>query len=131
MKNDLNQRRNERTRFGFTLIELLVVISIIALLIGLLLPALSRARRSARVSACLGNLKNINSGLANYSSEFGGVVAYHRHPRNAATLALASRMELRPADIVFVAEQPITTFNRIISQLVPNIIVQTTNALDG
>jgi len=64
-----------RARRGFTLIELLVVISIIALLIGLLLPALSRARRSARVTLCLANQKNIFTGLATYSSEFGGVIA--------------------------------------------------------
>jgi len=64
-----------RRKFGFTLIDLLVVISIIALLIGLLLPALSRARRSARITACLGNLKNISAGTENYSSLYGGVIA--------------------------------------------------------
>ncbi len=63
-----------KRRFGFTLIELLVVISIIALLIGLLLPALSRARKAARVTACLGNLKNISVGLENYSSQWGGII---------------------------------------------------------
>ena len=66
--------RDDSSR-GFTLIELLVVISIIALLIGLLLPALSRARKTARVQACLANLHNIAVGCSNYSSEFGGVIA--------------------------------------------------------
>ncbi len=60
---------------GFTLIELLVVISIIALLIGLLLPALTRARRASRITRCLGNLKTIGIGTDNYSSLYGGVIA--------------------------------------------------------
>ncbi len=64
-----------RKRWGFTLIELLVVISIIALLIGLLLPALSRARKTARVNVCLAQLKNIHVGSENYSSQYGGVIA--------------------------------------------------------
>lgn len=60
---------------AFTLIELLVVISIIALLIGLLLPALSKAKSASRISVCLSNLKNIMVGCQTYSSEFGGVIA--------------------------------------------------------
>lgn len=66
-----------KTRHAFTLIELLVVISIIALLIALLLPALGQARNAAKQSQCLSNMKNLNGGLYTYASDSKG--EYPRH----------------------------------------------------
>ena len=57
---------------GFTLIELLVVISIVALLIGMLMPALKKARETARRAACLSNVKQISNGLHVYANEYDG-----------------------------------------------------------
>jgi len=59
-------------RDAFTLVELLVVIVIIALVAALLLPALSRAKASAKQSGCLGNLRQLEAAFQMYASDNGG-----------------------------------------------------------
>ncbi|MHC4415285.1 MAG: type II secretion system protein [Planctomycetota bacterium] len=57
-------------RHGFTIIELLVVISIIALLVGVLLPAVGKARDNARVSVSRSNLRELGVAFHNYAADW-------------------------------------------------------------
>ena len=68
-KKILRLLRPKRTSRAFTLIELLVVIAIIAILAGLLLPALSQAKKKANRIVCVSNMRQIDLGFRMYRSD--------------------------------------------------------------
>ncbi|AQQ71593.1 type II secretion system protein G [Limihaloglobus sulfuriphilus] len=71
-RTSLITSRKSRFRGGFTLIELLVVISIIALLMAIMLPALNRAREAAKRIVCMNNVRTLTTANTIYANENKG-----------------------------------------------------------
>lgn len=74
-------KKFQRKQKSFTLIELLIVIAIIAILAGLLLPALNNARKTAHKISCMNNLKQIFHVFNAYSDDYNDNLMSSRFPK--------------------------------------------------
>lgn len=70
-EGDRSMRKGKQEKAGFTLIELLVVIAVIAIVAGMLLPALARGKDSAKSAACKSKLRQIGLATQMYMDDFG------------------------------------------------------------
>jgi prepilin-type N-terminal cleavage/methylation domain-containing protein/prepilin-type processing-associated H-X9-DG protein len=77
----MGRHRGPRLKRGFTLIELLVVIAIVAILAGMLLPAVSSVKSAARSTRCLTNLRQLGLGFHAYVGEHGFWPDWQWHQR--------------------------------------------------
>jgi polysaccharide export outer membrane protein len=96
--------------------------------------------RSMNLADVLFEEGGINTQFADYAEIYvlraetdpqrnGGLTAFHLDAENAANLAVATRLEIRPNDVVFVAEQPVTSWNRAFSQILPQLFVSAATRL--
>ena len=93
------------SRKGFTLVELLVVIGIIAVLVGILMPALGSARRQARSVKCLSNLRQLGVGFQMYAQAYKGMWPVTRHDPGNPTYPVASSLRWQDRILEFVSSQ--------------------------
>jgi prepilin-type N-terminal cleavage/methylation domain-containing protein/prepilin-type processing-associated H-X9-DG protein len=96
---------------GFTLVELLVVIAILALLIALLLPALSRARGLAQSAACLSNLRQLQTCWLMYANDHGGTLPPNLSVYDLSTGEPIPGLDLRLTWCAGNARQDVNTAN--------------------
>lgn len=98
--------------------------------------------RSMNLADALLDGDGVNINIGDYSEIYvlraatdpehnGGVTAYRLDAENAANLVVATQFEIRPNDVIFVAEQPVTSWNRAFSQILPQVLLSGTSTLGG
>jgi prepilin-type N-terminal cleavage/methylation domain-containing protein len=123
---------NSQRRTGFTLIELLVVIAIVAVLIGLLLPAVQKARETANRLQCLNNLKQIGLGLHSYMQVHDGTPpnGIYRRPMGGGGLVVESDWSALARLLPYIDQEAIASkINFAVPNSDPSMAAATSNRI--